>query len=292
MPLAQLVRESPPDYIRHDQLFKELIHTFFEEFLEAFFPEVHPFVDFHDLTPLSEEVFTDLIEGETRRLDIVIETTLKGTKSVIVIHVEPQSSQQTYFHKRMYQYFSLLYNKYRKPIIPIAVFSYEENWEKNQYTIAFPFFHVLTFNYLTLHLRKQNWRAYIDSNNPAAAALLSKMGYTEKEKVQVKKEFLRMLVKMELDPARQRLVYGFFERYLKLNEQEEEQLMEEIRHMDEADRIMEIPISYEKKGIEKGRDEGIKEVALNMLKSGAPIKYIKEVTNLASKEIEELRKKL
>ncbi len=187
MPLAQLVRESPPDYIRHDQLFKELIHTFFEEFLEAFFPEVHPFVDFHDLTPLSEEVFTDLIEGETRRLDIVIETTLKGTKSVIVIHVEPQSSQQTYFHKRMYQYFSLLYNKYRKPIIPIAVFSYEENWEKNQYTIAFPFFHVLTFNYLTLHLRKQNWRAYIDSNNPAAAALLSKMGYTEEEKVQVKK---------------------------------------------------------------------------------------------------------
>ncbi len=77
MPQAQLVKEKPSDYIRHDQLFKELIHTFFEEFLEAFFPDVHPFVDFYDLTPLSEEIFTDLIEGETRRLDIVIETTLK-----------------------------------------------------------------------------------------------------------------------------------------------------------------------------------------------------------------------
>lgn len=42
-----------------------------------------------------------------------------------------------------------------------------------------------------------NWRNYIHSNNPATTALISKMGYKEKEKVQVKKEFLRMLVKME-----------------------------------------------------------------------------------------------
>ena len=216
MPLAPVVKESPSDYIRHDQLFKELIQTFFGEFLEVFFPEVYQMVDFKAIKPLSEEVFTDLIEGETRRLDIVIETKLKETESIIIIHVEPQSTKQTYFHKRMYHYFSLLYHKYRKPIIPIAVFSYEGNWEKNQYTMEFPFIHVLTFNYLTLHLHKKNWRDYINSNNPAAAALLSKMGHTEEEKIQVKKEFLSMLVKMELDPAKQRLVYGFFETYLKL----------------------------------------------------------------------------
>ena len=44
-----------------------------------------------------------------------------------------------------------------------------------------------------------DWRSYIHTNNPVAAALLSKMGYTEKERVQVKKEFLRnVAVKMEL----------------------------------------------------------------------------------------------
>ncbi|WP_306419745.1 hypothetical protein [Bacillus sp. J14TS2] len=138
--------------------------------------------------------------------------------------------------------------------------------------MAFPFFHVLTFNYLTLHLKKKNWRDYIESNNPATAALLSKMGYTENEKVQVKKEFLKMLVKMELDPARQRLVYGFFERYLTLNEQEEEQLMNELNYMDEADRIkiMEIPISYEEKGKAIGEKSGKREVAVEMLKKGCP----------------------
>ncbi|WP_306463603.1 Rpn family recombination-promoting nuclease/putative transposase [Siminovitchia fortis] len=171
-----LVKEKPASYTKHDQLFKQLIHTFFKEFLDAFFPEVHDNIDFQSIKPLSEEVHTDLIKGSTRRLDVVVETKLKGTDVVIIVHIEPQSSAQPHFHERMYQYFSLLYNKYRKPIIPIAVLTYDENWEENEYTMSFPFFHVLTFNFMTLHLRKQNWRAFIHSNNPAAAALLSKMG--------------------------------------------------------------------------------------------------------------------
>ncbi|QKY68733.1 transposase [Lentibacillus sp. CBA3610] len=296
MPQLALVKErSSSDYIHHDQLFKDLIHTFFEEFLDAFFPEVHDMIDFHAVKPLSEEFFTDLMEGDTRRLDIVVETTLKETEAVIIIHVEPQSTKQTNFHERMYQYFSLLYHKYRKPIIPIAVFSYNENWEKKQYTMTFPFLNVLTFNYLTLHLRKKNWREFIKSNNPAAAALISKMGYTDDEKVQVKKEFLRMLVEMELNPAKQRLVYGFFEKYLILNETEEIQLNDEIKRMDEADKIMEIPISYEEKGKEKGKEIGKaeekKEVAFKMLNKGSSIDFIAEVTGLDHEEIEALKER-
>ncbi|OZU87623.1 hypothetical protein CIL03_16170 [Virgibacillus indicus] len=134
---------SKSTYTGHDQLHKELINTFFKEFLEAFFPDVHENLDFHAIKPLSEEVYTNVLKGSTRRLDIVIETTLKNTEVVVIVHVEPQSYKQDDFHKRMYHYFSMLYNKYQKPIVPIAVFTYDENWEKNQYTLEFPFFHVL-----------------------------------------------------------------------------------------------------------------------------------------------------
>ncbi|GAB3059095.1 Rpn family recombination-promoting nuclease/putative transposase [Virgibacillus ainsalahensis] len=251
MTVTTFVREEPATYTQHDQLFKELIHTFFAEFLEVFFPEVHDYIDFSSLQPLSEEVFTDLFEGETRRADIVIETKLKGENAVIIIHVEPQSYGQKNFHERMYHYFSLLYNKYRKPILPIAVFSYEENRnEKDQLTMEFPFFHVLTFNFLMLELRKEDWRNYIKSNNPVAAALLSKMGYTDKERIQVRIEFLRMLTKMELTPAKTRLILGFFERYLKLDEREEEELMEQIKNVDDSEEILNLPISWEEKGKE------------------------------------------
>ncbi|WP_176483716.1 hypothetical protein [Bacillus sp. FJAT-45066] len=68
-------KEAPTSYIHHDQLFKQLIHTFFPQFLEAFFPEVYEYVHFSSLQPLSEEVFTDVFEGESA--DIVMDTKLK-----------------------------------------------------------------------------------------------------------------------------------------------------------------------------------------------------------------------
>src|SRR5699024_4628290 len=117
---------SKPTYTKRDQLFKELINEFFKEFLEAFFPEVHDNIDFHANKPLPDEVYTDFLKGSTRRLDNVIETTLKGTDAVVIIHVEPQSYKQDGFHERMYHYFSLLY------------------------TMELPFFRVFTFNYITL----------------------------------------------------------------------------------------------------------------------------------------------
>lgn len=174
--------------------------------------------------------------------------------------------------------------------MPIAVFSYDEiSDEQDEFTINFPFFRVLTFNFLMLHLKKLNWREYIKSNNPAAAALLSKMGYDEEEKVKVKKEFLRMMANMELNPAKARLIYGFFERYLILNQREEEKLMKEIEKMDDAEKIMELPISYEQRGIEKGIERGIRKVALELLKEGSSVEFVAKVTGLDKEEIEILR---
>ncbi len=122
---------------------------------------------------------------------------------------------------------------------------------------------VLDFRFLILELRKHNWRNYIRSNNPVAAALLSKMGYQEKERVQVKLEFLRMLVRMELDPARMTLLTGFFETYLKLNEEEKKQLEAEIGKIDtkEAEKMMEITTSWER----KGRVEGQADLLIRLL---------------------------
>ncbi len=97
---------------------------------------------------------------------------------------------------------------------------------------------------------------------------------------------------MELDPAKHRLIYGFFERYLKLNDTEEESLMKEIKQMDDADKILEIPISYEERGIERGKAEEAKRVAKEMLKEGLPKELIAKVTHLDLKEIEKLGKKV
>ena len=294
MTLELLVREDPKPYIHHDQLFKQLFRTFFAEFLEAFFPEVYEYVDFSAVTLLSEQLYTDLIEGKSQTVDLMFETKVKNEETIIIIHVEPQSYPQTNFHERMFQYFTLIYNRERRPILPIAVFSYDEKRnEKNQFNMSFPFCEVLTFEFLMLELKKMNWRSFIHMKNPVAAALLSKMGYSEKEKVQVKKEFLRMMVKMELNPAKAELINGFFETYLSLNEKEEERLMEEIKQLDqkEAEQIFELPNSWRDKGRQEEQEEK-RLIAIEMLKEGLPIEMVTKVTKLDHIEVEKLKETL
>jgi len=111
----------------------------------------------------------------------------------------------------------------------IAVFGYDEiREEPDFFQLNFPFFDVMQFKFYKLELKQHNWRDYIQSDNPVAAALLGKMGCRPAEKVRVKIEFLRMLTRMRLDPARLVLLAGFFETYLKLDRAEEAQFLSEL----------------------------------------------------------------
>ena len=285
--------------IDHDRLFKELIQTFFEEFIILFFPTMHEHIDFQHVSFLSEELFTDVTAGGKYRVDLLVETKLKGEDSLIIVHIENQSYVQPSFPERMFIYFSRLFEKYRKHIVPIAVFSYDTiRDEPSTFTLQFPFGHVLNFHFFTVELRKQNWRNYIRQDNPIAAALLSKMGYTESERVELKKQFLRMLVRMELDEAKQRLLFGFFETYVKLSDEEERRLRSEVNEMEtkEKEQVMELIISYEQKALEKGREEGVKQgikqgmkrLVQTMAKKGMSVKDIANVTDLSEEEVERL----
>ncbi|AGE21877.1 hypothetical protein GHH_c13400 [Geobacillus sp. GHH01] len=248
--------------VDHDRLFKELIQTFFEEFILLFFPDMYEHIDFRHLSFLSEELFTDVTAGEKYRVDLLVETKLKGEDGLIIVHIENQSYVQPSFPERMFIYFSRLFEKYRTNIVPIAVFSYDAiRDETSSFTLQLPFGNILHFRFFTVELRKQNWRNYIRSENPIAAALLSKMGYTESERIELKKQFLRMLVRLELDEAKQRLLLGFFETYVKLSDEEEQRLRNEVNQMEtkEKEKVLELLISYEQKGIEKGIQKGKKE---------------------------------
>jgi predicted transposase/invertase (TIGR01784 family) len=276
--------------INHDRLFKELLQTFFGEFVELFFPQVYEAIDLEHIHFLQQELFTDVTRGDRHLVDILVQTRLKGEPGIILVHIENQASVQKDFAERMFVYFSRLYQEHRCRILPMAVFTYPQKHDEPDYfKLEFPFMLVLDFHFLILELKKHNWRNYIRSNSPVAAALLSKMGYQEKERVQVKLEFLRMLVRMELDPARTTLLTGFFETYLKLNEEEEKQLEVEIGKIDEkeAERMMKITTSWE----QKGRVEGQANILVRILKKKfghIPVEMENRVRNLSVEKQQEL----
>jgi hypothetical protein len=154
--------------IDHDRLFKELIQTYFSEFIHLFFPQVYEEIDFEQLTFLSEEVFTDIVTGERRRVDLLVMTKLRGADVIIIIHVEAQAYYQKAFPERMFIYSSRLFEKHRCPILPIAVFSYDHRMdeEPDVFSWGFPFLTVLNYRFYTIELRKKNWRHYIRGDNP------------------------------------------------------------------------------------------------------------------------------
>lgn len=300
LPKLLTVREEKPSYIQHDLLFKRLIETFFSEFIEAFFPELYHEIDFSSMKHLSEEMVPSIYDGNKKALDIVVEVKWKKTDTIIVVHVEPQSYQQADFNKRMFHYFSLLYRKVDKPVLPIAVFSYDEAWEKDKFKLTIGHLNVLTFNYLALHLGKMNWRQFVQKENPVSAALLSKMGYNKRERIKVKIEFFRILTKLKIDLEKRDILIDFFQTYLQLSEREEEILMEEVNKLEDAERILEITNPYVERGKRIGRAEGHaegraelqKEVAVEMLKEGSSIEFVAKITKLDQAEIKRLKKEL
>ena len=59
--------------IDHDRLFKELLFTFFIEFIELFFPEVMTYLEPDSVTFLDKEVFTDVTAGDRYEADLLVQ---------------------------------------------------------------------------------------------------------------------------------------------------------------------------------------------------------------------------
>lgn len=92
-----------------NRLFKELLTTFFAEFMELFFPDAAEAIDLKQVNFIQQEIFTDIMEVDRHEVDILVETRLKGQTGLILVHVEPQAYVQKNFNERMFIYYSRLY---------------------------------------------------------------------------------------------------------------------------------------------------------------------------------------
>ncbi len=234
--------------IDHDRIFKELITTFFIEFLELFLPEIASTIEGGSIQFLPQEYFGDLTAGEDKVVDLLVKVKQAGEKVGFIIHIEAQSYSQADFARRMFFYFARLYQKYVQKIYPIVVFSFGEPLrpEPQSHSVEFPGLKVLEFNFAAIQLNRLSWRDFIDQHNPVAAALMAKMQIAPVDRPKVKAECLRVLATLRLDSARTRLISGFVDTYLRLDESEEKLFAEEIGKLEttEQERVMEITTSW------------------------------------------------
>ncbi|WP_342393876.1 Rpn family recombination-promoting nuclease/putative transposase, partial [Anabaenopsis tanganyikae] len=297
-----------PGMIDHDRLFKELISTFFVEFLELFLPQVVREIDRESIQFLPQEVFNDVTSGDKKEIDLLAQVRYQQQETYFLIHVENQSYSQSDFAKRMFKYFARLHEKYDLPIYPVVIFSFDEpqRREPENYQLAFSDLQVLDFNFQAIQLNQLRWRDYLTQSNPVAAALMAKMKIPPSERPQVKAECLRLLITLKLDPARMQLISGFVDVYLNLNGTEEELFQVTANNMGllQEEKYMEIVTSWERKarqegiqeGIQQGVQQGVQEaqetIAINLLRRGMGAEETREITGLSLERVRELQGRL
>ncbi len=281
--------------INHDQLFKELLTTFFVEFIELFFPEVLEYLDLDSITFVDKEIFTDLTKGQKKILDVIALTKFQGQDYSFLVHIENQSSNQTDFNQRMFRYFCSLFLKYNRPIYPIAVFSYDfpKRLEKDNFTLDFPHYKVLDFNYKVVQLNQLNWRDFLTQKNPVAAALIAKMNIAKRDRPKVKAECLRLMVTLKLNPAKSQLISGFIDTYLRLNPTEKQIFQAQLNKMEleQREQIMQITTSWKEEGIKQGQVATILRL-LNRKLGQIPEQITTKIESLGTTQLDSLTEEL
>ena len=149
-------------------------------------------------------------------------------------------------------------------ILPIVIFSYDspQRLDRSDFVIDFPDRQVLNYNYQIVQLNRLDWRDFLERENPVAATLMAKMKIDSCERPKVKAECLRLMITLQLNPAKMQLISGFVDTYLRLNTEEEAMFQSELSTMElvEQEQIMQITTSWK----EEGRLEGRLEEKLNI----------------------------
>ncbi len=248
-----------PESIDHDALFKQLLRTFFFEFLELFLPDVAAYVERDSITFLDKEIFTDVKGKKKHVADLVAQARFRGRDAFFLLHTEPMARTEPDFPGRMFGYFARLLEEYALPIYPIALFSHDapRRPEPDHFEIEFPDFTPLRFRFRVIQLNRLDWRDFVIRPNPVASALMAKMQISAVDRPLVKAECLRLLVSLELDPARIQLISTFVSTYLRLNATDALRFEQRVAEFipPQKEQAVRLLNEWQLKGIELGKVE-------------------------------------
>ncbi len=246
----------------HDQLFKELLRACFVDFIELFLPAVRDYLDVSSIEFIEQESHSEITARQKRSVDVLVKARFRGRMTCFLIHVEVQAQKQGWSSKRMFFYSTTQMHKHDLPVYPIALLSWEtpKKSDSGRYIVEFPDRRVIEFHYAVIQLNRFDWRKYLKTENPAAIALMAKMGVEPKDRAKVRAACIRLLVGLDLPEKKLQPIMRFVDAYLPLTPQQKEEFDREIERLAPEQRsiAMEYMTSWERTGYAKGIIEGEK----------------------------------
>jgi hypothetical protein len=258
-----------------DSPWKEALDHFFQAFLQFFFPNVAEGIDwskgYEVLDNELEQIVRDSDTGK-RLADKLFKVWLKSGQPLwILIHVEVQSQRQEEFAERMFVYHYRIYDRFRQPVVSLAVLGDEHtNWRPSQYhyglfgcqmLLQFPVVKLLDYAPLAAALETDT--------NPFALVVLAHLQSLATrdnpgERCTWKIRLCKILLDQGMEPEVIRLLFKFIDWMMDLPDELADQFEYEIDAY-QKEKKMPYITSIERRAIEKAKQEERKETLLELL---------------------------
>jgi hypothetical protein len=289
----------------HDQRFKTLIQTFFEDFLALFFHEWAARLDASAVQWLDKEVFPDPPEGPRRVLDLVGKLPTRQAAAgqrpgeaeqwLALVHIEIESPDKaTPLRPRMFDAYVDLRRRHRLPVLPIGVYLrvglngigidvYEEHfWELQP----------VRFQYLYVGLPALDAVEYVQGDNWLGVALAALMRIPRDRVAWLGAEALRRLQAAPLSDLQRFLLGECVHAYLPFDAEQEREF-ERLLATEPYQGAHAMNVTpYEKgieKGIEKERRDSLRELLEERFGPLSPA-VLARVEQLAVERLQPLRR--
>lgn len=244
-----------------------MLEDLFEDFIAFFFPRIHQDVDWFRGYQFLDQELRKILKGSAtnkRIVDKLVKVFLKdGAEKWLLIHIEIQSYPERKFPERMFVYNYRIFDKAHKEVVSLALLTDENpRFRPSEYRRERWGFEVLCrYPVVKIIDYRERWAELEASDNPFTIAVCAYLKTLEvKGNTQAlyswKKYFLLELYRRGLSREKVHAIYKFIDWIMRLPEELENEISEEIRMIEEKT-PMPYVTSMERLGIKKGRAEGI-----------------------------------
>ena len=249
-----------------DELWKDVIEGLFPQFLSFFAPDLsqdvawdrgYEFLDkeLHQIAPESTEV--------TRYMDRLVRVVLKDQQERwVLVHIEVQGYRDADFPQRMFTYFYRLWDKYRRNIVSLAVFSDAQRGYKPD-RFMWEFYGCrLEYQYRAYKVLDYADGELEGSANPFALVVLAakksvEVRGDEERRYRFKVRLMRQLLRRGYGREEVIGILRFIDGVIRLSV-EGERMVYETLHREEVE-TMPYVTSWERIAMEKGVEQGLQQ---------------------------------
>jgi hypothetical protein len=256
-----------PPRSEQDAPWKEILHQYFPEAIQFFFPATAKLIDwtkaFTFLETELQQVATDAAIGK-RYADLLVKVWHKrGKEMYLLLHVEIQAKPEAYFNERILVYNLRIFNLLHHPVISLAILcDGNTQWRPDRYEYNTPDTQLhFRFGIIKLLDYRDRWQELEQSRNPFATVVMAHLKMQEtKKNAESRKHWKLWLVRRLYESGYSRTdvlnLFRFIDWSIMLPSRLKQLFWDELRVYEEERRMPYIT-SVEEIGFERGIEQGI-----------------------------------